>query len=97
MVSCTKLKFPHSSSGISCIKIDSVLSLHHLKSPEITGCISQARLYGCGGQFFIHKLNLHGRLNVPGRWEENIGCEDLPSLGLVIWRAFKSRILEAWL
>ncbi|KAJ6991276.1 hypothetical protein NC653_019468 [Populus alba x Populus x berolinensis] len=80
MVSCTKLKVPHSSSGISCIKIDSVLSSHHLKSPEITGWISQARLYVCGGQFFIHKLKLHGRLNVSGRWEENNGRGDLPPL-----------------
>ncbi|KAJ6917325.1 hypothetical protein NC652_019633 [Populus alba x Populus x berolinensis] len=75
MISCTKHKFPHSSSRISCSKTDSVLSLHSLKSPEITGWIRQARRYVCGGQFFIHKLNLHGRLNVSGRWEENNGGE----------------------
>ncbi|KAJ6908469.1 hypothetical protein NC651_018776 [Populus alba x Populus x berolinensis] len=80
MVSCTKLEFPHSSSRISCIKTDSVLSLHHLKSPEISRCISQTRLYVCGGQLFIHKLKLHGRLNVSGRWEENNGRGDLPPL-----------------
>jgi len=83
MISCTKHKYPHSSSRISCSKTDSVFcSLHPLKSPEITGRIRQTRLYICGGQFFIHKLNLHGRLNVSGRWEENTGCEDVYPLCL---------------